>query len=124
MSSLLPLYLKNYYADEPLFAQSKIVTSVYGSKFEGTLNTQLIDKVAFDGIAKEDIAVLENPTYNNLLKVAVDYSDAVILASENIDEDLVSHIEGLQKPVLSYVPIQEFEEAYSNFYNTEVLSID
>jgi len=124
MSSLLPMYLKNYYADEPLFAQSKIVTSVYGSKFEGTLNTQLIDKVAFDGIAKEDIAVLENPTYNNLLKVAVDYSDAVILASENIDEDLVSHIEGLQKPVLSYVPIQEFEEAYSNFYNTEVLSID
>jgi starch synthase len=29
MSSLVPLYLQNYYADEPLFSQSKIITSVY-----------------------------------------------------------------------------------------------
>jgi starch synthase len=27
----------------------------------------------------------------------------------------------LDKPVLPYVPLQEFEEAYMNFYNTAVL---
>lgn len=121
MASLLPLYLKKYYADEPLFSESKIVTSVYSKNFEGELNPELIDKVHFDGIDKEAVASLESPDYNNLLKVAVDYSDAVILASESIEPNLKSHIDGLKKPVLPYVSFQEFEEAYANFFNTEVL---
>ncbi|CAZ95466.1 glycogen/starch synthase [Zobellia galactanivorans] len=122
MASLLPLYLKKYYADEPLFNASKIVTSVYGKSFEGELDSDMIKKVAFDGIAEESIAPLKTPTYNNLLKVAVDHSDAIILAAEDIPEDLQSHISNLEKPVLPYVTLQEFEEAYANFYNTEVLN--
>jgi starch synthase len=121
MASLVPLYLKQYYVDEPLFSDSKIVTSVYSKGFEDSLNTDLIKKIAFDGIAEEKLATLVSPDYNNLLKVAVDYSDAIILASEDIPDDLNKHIANLQKPVLAYVPFHEFEEAYANFYNTEVL---
>ena len=81
----------------------------------------MIKRISFDGIPEEEIASLGEPTYNNLLKVAVDYSDAVILASEDIPDELESHITNQEKPVLPYVPVQEFEEAYANFYNTEVL---
>ena len=121
MASMVPLYLRKYYADEPLFSESRIVTSVYGKDFEGELDSQMIDKIAFDGIAKEDIAALSKPEYNNLLKVAVDHSDAVILAAEDLSDDLKSHIDNLSVPVLPYVSLQEAEEAYTNFYNTEVL---
>ncbi|NHF58778.1 glycogen/starch synthase [Flavobacteriaceae bacterium TP-CH-4] len=121
MASLLPLYLKKYYADEPLFAESKIVTSVYKQSFDGALDAGMVKKIAFDGIPEDSIDHLKTPTYNNLLKVAVDFSDAVILASEEIPEDLQQHISNLQIPVLPYVSLQEFEEAYANFYNTEVL---
>lgn len=121
MASLLPLYLRKYYADEPLFADSKIVTSVYGKGYEGELDSEMINKVSFDGIDKGDISSLSHPDYNNLLKVAVDYSDAVILASEEMSEDLKDHIANLSKPVLPYVSLQEAEEAYTNFYKTEVL---
>ncbi len=121
MASLLPLYLKKFYADEPLFAESKIVTSVYKKSFDGMLDKDMVKKIAFDGISEDSIAPLTNPDYNNLLKVAVDFSDAVILAAEDISEDLKQHISDLQIPVLPYVSLQEFEEAYANFYNTEVL---
>ena len=121
MASLLPLYLKKYYADEPLFGESKIVTSVYGQGFEGELDKDMIHKIAFDGVSEDSIEALKTPNYNNLLKVAVDYSDAVILAAEEIPEELQSHISNLEKPVLSYVPLQGFEEAYAKFYTTEVL---
>jgi len=50
------------------------------------------------------------PNYNNLLKVAVDFSDAVILASEEIPEELKDHISSLEKPVLPYVSVQEYTE--------------
>jgi starch synthase len=121
LASLLPLYLKKYYADEPLFADSKIVTSVYKKGFDGELDKKMIDKVVFDGVDVDQVEPLKTPDYNNLLKVAVDFSDAVILASEEIPEDLKNHISNLQKPVLPYVSVQEFEEAYANFYSTEVL---
>ncbi len=121
MASLLPLYLKKYYADEPLFADSKIVTSVYGQGFEGSLDSEMIKKVAFDGISEDEVSDLENPDYTNLLKVAVNYSDAVILADEQLPEDLQAHISTLDKPVLPYVPLQEFESAYAEFYDSQVL---
>lgn len=122
LASLLPLYLRRFYKDEPLFADSKIVTSVYGKSFEGNLDNNLKKKIAFDGIDESSIAHISTPTYNNLLKVAVDFSDAVILASEDISTDLQDYIANLQIPVLPYVSLQEFEEAYANFYNTEVLN--
>lgn len=121
MASLLPLYLRKYYADEPLFADSKIVTSVYDKGYEGELDNEMINKIAFDGIETESVPSLSTPDYNNLLKVAVDYSDAIILASEGISEELKSHITNLSKPVLPYVSLQEAEDAYTNFYKTEVL---
>ena len=121
MASLLPLYLREYYADEPIFADSKIVTSVYENGFEGNLNQEMKNKIAFDGIDEAKIEPLATPDYNNLLKIAVNYSDAIILASEEVSEDLQQHIKSLQKPVLPYVSVQESEEAYTNFYETEVL---
>lgn len=121
LASLLPLYLKKLYADEPLFGDSKIVTSVYGQSFDGELDKDLVKKIGFDGVSEDSITHLNAPNYNNLLKVAVDYSDAVILASEEIPEELQNYISNLEKPVLPYVSLQEFEDAYVNFYNTEVL---
>ncbi len=121
LASLLPLYLRKYYTDEPLFADSKIVTSVYRKSFEGELDQDLIKKISFDGISQDEVKLLAQPNYNNLLKVAVDFSDAIILAAEDISQDLQEHISNLEKPVLPYVSIQEFEEAYANFYNTQVL---
>jgi starch synthase len=38
MASLFPLYLKTYYKDEPVFENSKIVTSVYDKSFDESLN--------------------------------------------------------------------------------------
>ena len=121
MAALLPLYLRNYYKDEPLFADSKIVTSIYGKGFEGNLDANMFKKIIFDDIPEESISSLKTPSYNNLLKVAVDFSDAVILAAEKIPEDLSDYISNLQKPVLPYVSLQEFEEAYAEFYRDKVL---
>ena len=121
MASLVPLYLKQYYTDEPLFADSKMVTSVYDKGFDGELDIAIQKKIASDGISEDNIKTLAKPNYNNMLKVAIDFSDAVILASEEVPEDLQEYIATLQKPVLPYFSLQEFEKAYINFYNTEVL---
>lgn len=123
MASLLPLYLKKFYGDEPLFTESKIVTSVYNKTFDDTLDPKMMDKILFDGFDASQVAALETPTYENLMKVAADNSDGVIVASDNLPEDLQAHISSLKVPVLPYVAINEFEDAYMEFYNKEILKI-
>ena len=122
LASLLPLYLKEYYKDEPLFANSKIVTSVYNQGFESTLDTSMIEKVKFDNIDESAILSLKEPSYNNIMKVAIDFSDALIVGSEDIPEELESYLNESDKPVLEYHNQDTFAEAYTEFYNTKVLS--
>lgn len=120
MASLLPLYLRTCYKDEPIFAESKIVTSIYDQGFEGDLPGDICKKIAFDGVETSEIANLEQPNHTNLLKVAADHSDGIILASENLPEEIKSYCEAFDKPVLPYVSPQETEEAYLKFYNDQL----
>lgn len=122
LASLLPLYLKQFYKDEPLFTESKIVTSIYNQSFEGTLDKDMINKVKFDNIDDASIKSLETPNYSNLMKIAIDHSDALIKGSSDLPKDLVDHLDASEKPVLDYFPIEEFAEPYTEFYNTKVLN--
>jgi starch synthase len=121
LASLLPLYMKHFYKDEALFADTKIVSSVYAQSFDGNLDLELINKVKFDGIPNEAVTDLETPNYENLIKNAVNHSDAVIIASENVSSSLTKFIESSNKPFLSFVPKEKVAETYTNFYKNSVL---
>ncbi|WP_047549802.1 glycogen/starch synthase [Psychroserpens sp. Hel_I_66] len=121
LASLLPLYLKEFYKNEPLFTESKIVTSIYNQTFEGTLDKNMINKVKFDNIEEEKVKILEKPTYENLMKVAIDNSDALIKGSNDLPKELNDYLDASQKPVLGYFPLEDFADQYTEFYNTKVL---
>lgn len=122
LASLLPLYLKEYYKNEPLFSESKIVTSVYNQSFDGTLDTNMINKVKFDNIDENLVKVLETPTYNSIMKVAIDHSDALIIGSSEIPQELVEYLKASNKPVLEYYSLDDFADPYAEFYETKVLN--
>lgn len=122
MSALLPLYLRNYYGNEPLFVNSKIVTSVYDNGFEGQLDEDMEEKVLFDGLDEDRTEHLKSPDFVNLMKTSIENSDAVIKGSPELPEDLEEYLEGLEKPVLDYKSKVEFAQAYHDFYLTEVLN--
>jgi len=121
MAAMLPIYMKHYYKDEALFAETKIVTSVYSQGFEGVLDIGMINKVKFDGIPAESIADLESPDYENIIKASILHSDAVIIASENLSPSLTKFIEASGKPFLPFAPKDKFAEAYTAFYKNMVL---
>ena len=121
LASFLPLYLKTYYSNEPLFENSKIVTSVYNQGFEDTLNKDLIKKIQFDGIPDEVINHLEKPDYFNVMKTAMDHSDALIIGSNDLSSNFEEYLKNLEKPVLKYHNKEEFSQAYLDFYESKVL---
>ncbi len=121
MASLLPLYLREYYKNDPLFIDSKIVTSIYENGFKGTLGNKIIDKIKFDAIPEEKLTSLSKANHTNLLKIAIENSDAVIKGSEKISEEIENYLKDNKLPVLEYQPIEDYVEAYSDFYLTKVL---
>ena len=118
MASLLPIYMKHYYKDEALFSETKIVTSVYSQSFDGSLDTEMINKIKFDNIPHDAIQELELPNYENLIKASIKHSDGIIIASENVSPSLTKFIESSRKPFLSFASKEKFAEAYTNFYKS------
>ena len=55
------------------------------------------------------------------MKVAIDNSDAIIIGSEEIPEELSAYLNDLKKPVLKYHKIDDIESAYIDFYQSKVL---
>ena len=122
MAFLVPLYLKQYYKNDALFIQSKIIASVYNEPFEGSLSKNIIKKLKFDNIDEKKLTFLKEPNFNNLSKIAIANADAVIQGSFSLPLDVVKFLEEYKKPTLEYKPEEEFAEAYADFYINQVLN--
>jgi starch synthase len=92
MSALMPLYVKELYSKDPHFANAKIVFSAMGQEFDGSLDAGLSKKIALDGIDSKKVSLIEDPTFANLSKLAIKYSDGVIVGSDDVDAEIRTFI--------------------------------
>jgi starch synthase len=75
-------------------------------------------KIAEDGISLNDISVIKDPSFVNLSKLAIDYSDATIKGSENINTEVESYMKESKKPFLDYQSKETYIDSYFDFYDT------
>jgi len=118
LTAFAPIMIKKAYADDPLFAKSKVIYSVYNDEFGTPLDTNVRKKILMDGIAKKDVEILKEPTYSNLSKLAMHFSDGIIIGSGKINAELNEHLGTLKKPILHYHDEDKYVDAYNDFYDT------
>lgn len=118
MASLVPLYLKKRFQNDAHFENTKVVTSLYGEGFAGTLNGSLHEKIIFDGIDPSAVESIQIPSCDALNALAVRHSDAIIAGSDELSEETAALFKD------SALPKMHFEEAdmgaaeVANFYDT------
>jgi starch synthase len=118
-TSLMPLYLKKAFRDNPLFAETRVVFSVYDEEFPEPLHKNFAAKVPIDGVNQEDVELVAKlPSFVNLTKLAVEYSDAVIKGSPKINTEVEKYIKKTGKHVLDFKSPDKYINAYSEFYDT------
>ena len=120
-ASLVPMYIKKLYAEEPLFDNVQIIYSVFDNSFDGVLSNSLVDKLLFEKLTRRDISGVQKPNIQNLHKFAIDYADAVVQASPNIDKDVLSHIKFSGKPFMQYPGEENYIDAYQDFYDQFII---
>lgn len=115
MTAFVPLYIRHYFADDPHFENARLVMSVYDQKAE-TLDKDIAKKLTMEGFDKELVKGLNKPTTDDLYKLALGLSDAVVKASPKLSKGLDTAIKSADKPVLNYVGDGDFVGAHAEFY--------
>lgn len=113
IGSLIPLYLKKSYKEDPIFQNAKVVISLYDDHFYEAMDENFKKKIKYDGFSENDLKILEKATYTDLLKLSVKYADGVIQASENIDPELLEYVKTSKK---KFMPYQEYSENIDDMY--------
>ena len=116
-TSLVPMYIKKLYADDPLFENTKVIYSVFNNGYKGKLSDNIIDKLLFEDLDESDLTGLKNLNVNTLNKFAISYADAVVQASEKINKNVLTNIQDSGKPFMEFPGEVEYENDYLNFYS-------
>ena len=117
-TSLMPIFVKKAYKDNPLFNESKIVYSIYDDDFKGSLRAGFEKKVKLPGITVKDLKYYKDASYVNLTKAAIDFSDGIIIGSEKINPEIEKYLKGIDKPILNYQGPENYADAYNALYDT------
>ena len=92
-TSLVPMYIKKLYSEDPLFENTKVIYSVFNNGYKGKLSDTIIDKLLFENLSEADLSGLKNLNINTLNKFAISHADAVVQASEKINKTVLYNIE-------------------------------
>ncbi len=93
MSSLVPLYLKKVYGNEPLFENSKVVYSAYDYEITEDFEEDFREKALVTHLEEEE---LENYFFDGKLdlnKGAATYSEGVVNVNNVIDDEFLNNME-------------------------------
>ncbi|WP_454804199.1 glycogen/starch synthase [Mucilaginibacter phyllosphaerae] len=115
MSALVPAYLKTTYKDDPTFKNSKVVYSIYENDFKEKMDADFSRKAVMGDMTEASTEVYKEGTNTAMYAGAIQYSDGLVLASPNIDADVLNNVKNSNKSVMEYVSTSDFENYY-NFY--------
>ncbi len=116
MSAVVPLYIKTAYHDEPSFTNTKVVTSLFAKTLKNDLGQNFKKCVEFRDAKAELLSpYADNFDFEEMGKLAIDYSDGIVVAAPDVNATLVNYARSKQIPLVEYH--EDFVEPYEELYN-------
>ena len=117
MSAVVPLYIKTAYHDEPSFTNTKVITSLYTKSLNSALGENFKRCVEFRDATAEMLKPYNDIfEFEDLGKLAIDYSDGIIQSDIEVNSDLLKYAQEKEKPILRYKE-EGFADAIEDFYD-------
>jgi len=117
MSGVVPFYVKTAYRDEPSFAETKVITSLYNKTIQKDFGDDFKQFLEFRDAKASLLGDYKDKfDFDELNKLAIDYSDGVIQAVPEVDKQLLDYTAAKNIPLLEYH--EDFADAYEAFYES------
>lgn len=119
-TGFVPIYLKEMYKNNPLFAKTKIIYSLFDEPFTKELDPAIKDKLAEDNISPERYsAIEESRSYKQFTKMIVENCDAVIYANGPVGDEIEDIVESCDTPAYNIDPNSEdYADKYNEIYDS------
>ena len=120
MGALVPFYIKTLYKEEPSFRDSKVIYLAHSYELKASIGSGFINSLYHKNL---DSGILEKNKkeqyhYDDLLHIAIDNSDGIIMGSPDISESTKAIINDSGKLVMPYpTDAEEFPTRCNDFYN-------
>jgi len=121
ISCLVPVFLKKFYADNPFFANSKVVYSVYSDHSSKSVSRNFVNKLNKSGIPLEDAELYTKVNYEDTLKLAINYSDGVVISHKEVSKPIREYIKKLGKPYFKHKE-NKYGDSYITLYNNVLVA--
>lgn len=115
MTSLMPLYIKKLYKDDPHFANTKVVYHMYNEGFNNNWDSRFAEKLKFDGFSDEIVADFAEPSLENISRAAAKYADGISVGSEELSPELTAIFDAAECEKLEWVAEEHQVKATSEF---------
>ena len=116
MSAVVPFYIKTAYKDEPSFADAKVVTSLFTKNLSTDLGANFKQSIEYRDAKPELLtAYKDNFDFDELCKLAIDYSDGIMIAQEGVSEALQKHAASKEIPILPFA--DDYTDGLEAFYD-------
>ncbi len=117
ITSLIPLYMKKAYKNDPVFADAKIIYSMYDNELSHSFDSRFLNIAAINDLVVDDLDAFKEGEGINLDLGAIKYSDGIISGSESTNVIVQQYGEENNLPFqISPGPIDELAEASVGFY--------
>ncbi len=118
MTSLIPLYLKTIYKDEPVFRNAKVVYSVFENQFNNSFGKDFARKASLNSIDNKQVSTLKDASCSDLYKAGITHADAVVRCSPDIDPDVAGFMKKQKgKIVIEHKNEEGYVDAYIQLYD-------
>lgn len=120
MTALTPLYIKKAFNDDPFFKESKVVYSLYKDEFATPFKDSFKDQLIIDGVEQKDLKSINGSAvdYLSLTKLAIDFSDGVILTDDSIMPEIKQYVEEKKISSLACTDKENYVDSYVDFYDS------
>ncbi|GHS85117.1 glycogen synthase [Bacteroidia bacterium] len=114
-SAIFPMYVRRVYKDRIGLKKCKFVTTLGNVTFNGKIGKNMQKKLAFDKVPEKDLERFKDTDYAAIMKAAMGFSDAIVVADEETNLKLISYGRGIHKNIIIN-PVEELPEACRVLY--------
>jgi len=117
MTSLIPLFQKKVYHNDPIFEDAKVIYSVYNNDLESTFDKRFLEIATINDLEDEDVAPYADGDDIKLNYGGIQYADALAIGSNDLSADVMAKIEAFGQEILPYKEVEEQLDATIEFYS-------
>lgn len=101
-SGMVPFYLRRINKENSFFSGTRTVLSLYDDSFIGHFSEELEKKMRNDGATAKDLRLYEHLDYMTLMKANITYAHGIVIASPNVNPELVQFAKENKRHVIDY----------------------